>query len=159
MNQGQTIFAQIMNYIPKYKFYYCVKRYRGSYKVQSFTCWEQFLVMAFAQLTYRESLRDIETCLRAMQGRLYHMGIKSQVSKSTLAYTNEKRDWSIYADFAQILITQTKELYHQENFENQLDETVYALDSTTLNLCLSLFPWAKFRKHKERGKKCQSPRR
>jgi len=104
--------------------------------------------MSFAQLTYRESLRDIETCLRAMQGKLYHMGIKSKVSKSTLAYANEKRDWHIYADFAQILIAQARELYATEDFEKELNETVYALDSTTIDLCLSLFPWAKFRKHK-----------
>lgn len=148
MNIGQTIFAQIMNYIPKHSFDCYVKKYRGNYKVQSFTCREQFLVMAFAQLTYRESLRDIETCLRAMQSKLYHMGIKSKVSKSTLADANEKRDWRIYADFAQILITQARELYRQEEFEKELDETVYALDSTTIDLCLSLFPWAKFRKHK-----------
>jgi hypothetical protein len=148
VNIGQTIFAQIMNYIPKHSFDCYVKKYRGNYKVQSFTCREQFLVMAFAQLTYRESLRDIETCLRAMQSKLYHMGIKSKVSKSTLADANEKRDWRIYADFAQILITQARELYRQEEFEKELDETVYALDSTTIDLCLSLFPWAKFRKHK-----------
>lgn len=148
MNQGQTIFSQIMSYMPKYSFDSYVKKYRGNYKVQSFTCWEQFLVMAFAQLTYRESLRDIETCLRAMHSKLYHMGIKSKVSRSTLADANEKRDWRIYADFAQILITQARELYRQEEFEKELDETVYALDSTTIDLCLSLFPWAKFRKHK-----------
>lgn len=148
MNQGQTIFAQIMNYIPKYKFDYCVKRYRGSYKVQSFTCWEQFLVMAFAQLTYRESLRDIETCLRAMQNKLYHIGIRSKISRSTLAYTNQNRDWRIYADFAFILINEAKELYKDDKFFKELDETVYALDSTTIDLCLSLFPWAKFRKTK-----------
>jgi len=148
VNQGQTIFSQIMSYMPKYSFDSYVKKYRGNYKVQSFTCWEQFLVMAFAQLTYRESLRDIETCLRAMHSKLYHMGIKSKVSRSTLADANEKRDWRIYADFAQILITQARELYRQEEFEKELDETVYALDSTTIDLCLSLFPWAKFRKHK-----------
>ena len=148
MNLGQTIFSQLMEHLPQHKFRQCVEQYKGNYKIKSFSCWDQFLCMSFAQLTYRESLRDIETCLRAMQGKLYHMGIKSKVSKSTLAYANEKRDWRIYADFAQILITQARELYSQEEFENQLDETVYALDSTTIDLCLSLFPWAKFRKHK-----------
>lgn len=152
MNQGQTIFSQIMNYIPKHKFDFCIKKYRGSYKVQSFTCWEQFLVMAFAQLTYRESLReslrDIEICLRAMQSKLYHIGIRSKISRSTLAYTNQNRDWRIYADFAFILINEAKELYKDDKFFKELDETVYALDSTTIDLCLSLFPWAKFRKTK-----------
>ena len=148
MNQGQTIFSQIMNYIPKHKFDFCIKKYRGSYKVQSFTCWEQFLVMAFAQLTYRESLRDIEICLRAMQSKLYHIGIRSKISRSTLAYTNQNRDWRIYADFAFILINEAKEFYKDDKFFKELDETVYALDSTTIDLCLSLFPWAKFRKTK-----------
>ncbi len=148
MNQGQTIFAQIINYIPKHKFGFCIKKYRGSYKVQSFSCWEQFLVMAFAQLTYRESLRDIEICLRAMQSKLYHIGIRSKISRSTLAYTNQNRDWRIYADFAFILINEAKKLYKDDKFFKELDETVYALDSTTIDLCLSLFPWAKFRKTK-----------
>jgi len=148
MNLGQTIFSQLMEHLPQHKFRQCVERYKGNYKVKSFSCWDQFLCMSFAQLTYRESLRDIETCLRAMQPKLYHMGIKSKVSKSTLADANEKRDWRIYADFAQILITQARELYRHEEFEKELDETVYALDATTIDLCLSLFPWAKFRKHK-----------
>ena len=148
MNQGQTIFSQIMSYIPKYSFDSCVKKYRGNYKVQSFTCWEQFLAMSFAQLTYRESLRDIETCLRAMQNKLYHIGIRSKISRSTLAAANQNRDWRIYADFAYILIDQAKELYRDDKFFKELDETVYALDSTTIDLCLSLFPWAKFRKTK-----------
>ncbi len=148
MNQGQTIFAQIMSYIPRHKFDRCVKKYRGSYKVQSFTCWEQFLVMAFAQLTYRDSLRDIETCLRAMQNKLYHIGLRSKISRSTLAYANQSRDWRIYAEFAYILIDQAKELYRDDKFFKELNETVYALDSTTIDLCLSLFPWAKFRKTK-----------
>jgi hypothetical protein len=148
MNLGQTIFSQLMEHLPQHKFNQCVKLYKGNYKIKSFSCWDQFLCMSFAQLTYRESLRDIETCLRAMQGKLYHMGIKSKVSKSTLAYANEKRDWHIYADFAQILIAQARELYATEDFEKELNETVYALDSTTIDLCLSLFPWAKFRKHK-----------
>jgi hypothetical protein len=148
MNQGQTIFSEIMSYIPKHRFDYCVKKYRGNYKVQSFTCWEQFLVMAFAQLTYRESLRDIETCLRAMQNKLYHIGIRSKISRSTLAYANQNRDWRIYAEFAYILIELAKELYRDDKFFKELNETVYALDSTTIDLCLSLFPWAKFRKTK-----------
>jgi len=148
MNQGQTIFSQIMSYIPKHRFDACVKKYNGNYKVQSFTCWEQFLVMAFAQLTYRESLRDIETCLRAMQNKLYHIGIRSKISRSTLADANLNRDWRIYADFAYILIDIAKGLYRDDKFFKELDETVYALDSTTIDLCLSLFPWAKFRKTK-----------
>ncbi len=145
MNQGQTIFAQIMSFLPKHSFRKCVKKYQGNYKVRSFSCWEQFLVMSFAQLTYRESLRDIETCLRAMQNKLYHIGLQSHISRSTLADGNEKRDWRIYADFALILINQAKELYKDEKFFNELNQTVYALDSTTIDLCLSLFPWAKFR--------------
>ena len=148
MNQGQTILSQIMDYIPRHSFYSCVNKYHGDYRVRTFTCWEQFIVMAFAQLTYRESLRDIETCLRAMQNKLYHLGIKSNISRSTLAEANEKRDWKIYADFANILIKEAKELYKDEKFLNELDETIYALDSTTIDLCLSLFPWAKFRSTK-----------
>ena len=148
MNLGQTVFSQLMEHLPQHKFRQCVEQYKGNYKIRSFSCWNQFLCMSFAQLTYRESLRDIETCLRAMQNKLYHMGIKSKVSKSTLADANEKRDYRIYEDFAKILIDITRELYATEEFENQLDETVYALDSTTIDLCLSLFPWAKFRKHK-----------
>jgi len=148
VNQGQTLFSQIMIYIPKHRFDALVKKYKGDYKVQSFTCWEQFLVMAFAQLTYRESLRDIEICLRAMQNKLYHIGIRSKISRSTLADANQNRDWRIYADFATVLINQAKELYRNDKFFKELDETVYALDSTTIDLCLSLFPWAKFRKTK-----------
>lgn len=148
MNTGKTIFSQIMDFLPLHDFRRCVKRYRGNYKVKSFSCLDQFLCMAFAQLTYRESLRDIEACLRAMQSKLYHMGIRGKVSKSTLADTNEHRDWRIYADFAQILIHKARKLYHDEEFGLELNETVYALDSTTIDLCLSLFPWAKFRKNK-----------
>jgi hypothetical protein len=148
VNQGQTIFSQIMSYIPKYSFDSCVKKYRGNYKVQSFSCWEQFLAMTFAQLTYRESLRDIEACLRAMQNKLYHIGIRSKISRSTLADANQNRDWRIYAEFAYILIDQAKGLYRDDKFFKELDETIYALDSTTIDLCLSLFPWAKFRKTK-----------
>jgi len=148
MNTGKTIFSQIMDFLPMHDFRRCVKRYRGNYKVKSFSCLDQFLCMAFSQLTFRESLRDIEACLRAMQSKLYHMGIRGKVSRSTLADTNEHRDWRIYADFAQILIQRARKLYHDEELELELNETVYALDSTTIDLCLSLFPWAKFRKNK-----------
>jgi len=148
LNQGQTVFAQIMSYLPRHSFRKCVDKYRGNYKVHSFSCWQQFLVMAFAQITYRESLRDIETCLRAMQNKLHHIGLQSNISRSTIAGANEKRDWRIYADFAYMLIKQAKELYKNENLFEELDETVYALDSTTIDLCLSLFPWAKFRSTK-----------
>lgn len=140
-----TVFSQLMELLPLHDFRKCVARYQGNHKVRSFTCMDQFLCMAFAQLTYRESLRDIEACLRAMQPRLYHMGIRGHVARSTLADANEQRDWRIYADFAQILIAQAKVLYAGEDFGVELDATVYALDSTTIDLCLSLFPWAKFR--------------
>jgi hypothetical protein len=145
MNSKRTVFSQVMDHLPLHEFRKCVKRYQGNFKVRAFTCLEQFLCMAFAQLTYRESLRDIEVCLRAVQPKLYHMGIRSRVSRSTLADANEKRDWRIYADFAQILIAEAKNLYAHEEFGVDLDATVYALDSTTIDLCLSLFPWARFR--------------
>lgn len=148
MYQGKIIFAQLMSYLPKYEFNKCVSRYRGNYKVKNFSCWNQFLCMAFAQLTFRESLREIITCLRAMQNKLYHMGFRSNISKSTLARANENRDWRIYADFAQVLICNARELYSDDNFLADLNETVYALDSSTIDLCLSLFPWACFRKRK-----------
>ena len=148
MNTGRTVFSQIMDFLPLRDFRKCVKRSRGNHKVQKFSCLDQFLCMAFAQLTYRESLRDIEVCLRAMQTKLYHMGIRSRISKSTLADAGENRDWRIYGDFAQVLIHMARELYIEEEFGVELDQTVYALDSTTIDLCLSLFPWAKFRKHK-----------
>lgn len=148
MNSGQTIFSQLMEFIPTYEFNQCVKRYRGNYKIKNFTCREQFLCMAFAQLTYRESLRDIQACLRAANKKLYHMGIRSKVSRNTLAHANQKRDWRIYADFAQVLIREARGLYINEDFGVQLEQTVYALDSTTIDLCLSLFPWALFRKRK-----------
>jgi len=148
MNTGRTVFSQIMDFLPLRDLRKCVKRYRGNYKVQKFSCMDQFLCMAFAQLTYRESLRDIEACLRAMQSKLYHMGIRGRVSKSTLADANENRDWRIYADFAQVLIHIARGLYAKEEFGIELAQTIYALDSTTIDLCLSLFPWAKFRKHK-----------
>ena len=148
MNTGRIIFSQIMDFLPLHEFRKCVKRYRGHYKVQRFSCLDQFLCMAFAQLTYRESLRDIEVCLRSMSGKLYHMGIRSAVARTTLAKANENRDWRIYADFAQALIRTTRKLYSNDGFGIELDQTVYAFDSTTIDLCLSLFPWARFRKHK-----------
>ncbi len=148
MNTGKTILSQIMSYLPTYEFRRCVQRYRGNHKVKSFSCWDQYLCMAFAQLSFRESLRDIITCLRAMQNKLYHTGIRGNISKSTLADANENRDWRIYADFAQILINRARHIYKDDPFGVEIDETVYALDSTTIDLCLSVFPWAKFRKHK-----------
>ncbi len=148
MNQGQTVFSQIIDFLPQKKFRQCVYRYNGNYRVRSFKCYSQFLCMAFAQLTYRESLRDIECCLRAMKEKLYHMGIRGKVSRSTLADANELRDWRIYSDFAQILIHEARSLYAEDNFGLELDDTVYALDSSTIDLCLSLFPWARFRKTK-----------
>ena len=148
MYQGQTVFSQIMDFLPVKKFRQCVDRYNGNYRVRSFTCYDQFLCMAFAQLTYRESLRDIECCLRAMRQKLYHMGIRGKVSRSTIAYANENRDWRIYCDFAQILIHQARELYSDEDFGLELQQTVYALDATIIDLCLSVFPWARFRKTK-----------
>jgi hypothetical protein len=148
MDPGKTIFSQIMDFLPVYEFHKCVQRYNGHYKVKHFSCWNQFLCMAFAQLTYRESLRDIEACLRSAQRKLYHMGFRSNVSRNTLAHANQIRDWRIYADFAQILIGQARRLYANDSFGVELDQTAYALDSTTIDLCLSLFPWAKFRAHK-----------
>ena len=148
MHPGRLIFSEIISYLPKYEFTKCVKKYKGNYKVHEFSCWDQFLCMAFAQLTYRESLRDIEACLRAMHGKLYHMGIHCKVSRSTLADANESRDWRIYADFAQVLIHIARDLYQDEDFGIELEDTVYALDSTTIDLCLSLFPWAAFRQKK-----------
>jgi len=148
MHEGRTVFAQLMDFLPKYEFSKCVRRYRGDYHVRSLTCYEQFLIMAFAQLTWRESLRDIETCLRAFGPKLYHTGIRSRVSRSTLADANEKRPWQIYADFAQVLIARANVLYANEDFGVELQQAAYALDSTTIDLCLALFPWAKFRQHK-----------
>jgi len=148
MNIGRTVFTQIMDFIPLFQFRQCVARYNGNYKVITFTCLDQFLCMAFAQLTYRESLRDIEACLRVAKPKLYHMGIRSNVSRNTLANANENRDWRIYADFAQVLIKNARELYANEDFGLELKQAVYAFDSTTIDLCLSVFPWAKFRKRK-----------
>jgi len=148
MNSGKTIFSQLMEFLPIHEFRKCVAQYNGNYKVKSFTCWDQFLCMAFAQLTYRESLRDIQACLRGTRHKLYHMGIRGNVSRNTLANANKIRDWRIYSDFAQVLIRKARRLYANESFGVELDQTVYALDSTTIDLCLSLFPWALFRKRK-----------
>jgi uncharacterized protein DUF4372/DDE family transposase len=145
MNEERTVFAQLMEFAPHHLFRRCVERYQGNARVRRFRCWDQFLCMAFGQLTYRESLRDIEACLRALDGKLYHMGFRARISRNTLAVANERRDWRIYADFAQILIYEARRLYLDEPFAVDLDETVYALDSTTVDLCLSLFPWARFR--------------
>jgi hypothetical protein len=148
MYKGRIIFSQVMAHLPIHTFHRCVNRYNGHHKVKSFTCLDHYLCMAFAQLTYRESLRDIEVCLRAQQNKLYHMGIRSRVSRSTLADANESRDWRIYADFTQSLIAIARRLYVNNNFGVELDHTVYALDSSTIDLCLSVFPWANFRRSK-----------
>jgi hypothetical protein len=148
VNHGKTVFSQIMDFLPNKKFAQCLAHYNGNYRVRSFTCIDQFLCMAFTQLTYRESLRDIECCLRAFQQKLYHRGIRGNVSRSTLADANKKRDWRTYSDFAQILIHHARQLYTDEDFGLQLQETVYALDTTIIELCLSVFPWPHFRKSK-----------
>ena len=149
MSTEKTIFAQLLSFIPRHEFDKCVARYNGDYRVRSFTCWEQFIVMCFAQLTYRESLRDIETCLHTMQSKLYHVGLRSKIARSTIADANESRDWHIFADFCHYLIQWAETLYQDnESFKLDLKNAVYAVDSTTIDLCLSLFPWAKFRKNK-----------
>lgn len=148
MNTGRTIFSQLIEFVSPYEFQLCVARYHGNRYVKDFSCWDQFLCMAFAQLTFRDSLRDIEACLRAQQPKLYHMGLRGPISRSTLAHANRERDWRIYADFAQGLIRQARDLYHNEPFGIELSNSVYAFDSTTVDLCLSLFPWAQFRRHK-----------
>ena len=148
MNTGRTVLSQLMDFLPIREFRRCVDRYRGNHHTRSFSCWDQFLCMAFAQLSYRESLRDIECCLRSMQRKLYHVGVRGKISRSTLADANEKRDWRIYADFAQVLISTARDLYVDDDFGVELEETVYALDASTIDLCLSLFPWARFRKTK-----------
>ncbi len=148
MNSGSTIFSQLVGFLSHYEFQKCVSRYDGERKVKSFSCWDQYLCMAFAQLTYREGLRDIEACLRVAKDKLYHMGIRSKVSRNTLSNANMVRDWRIFADFGQELIAEARTLYANEDFGVDLDETIYALDSTTIDLCLSLFPWAHFRKNK-----------
>lgn len=148
MNLGRTVFSQIMEHLPAYEFQKCVARYRGDSHFRGFSCLDQYLAMAFAQLTYRESLRDIEACLRSVGGKLYHMGVRGKVSRTTLADANESHDWRIFADFAQVLIGIARPLYAHDPIGVDLDQSLYALDSTTIDLCLSLFPWAKFRKHK-----------
>src|SRR6266403_2163956 len=148
MNLGRTVFSQLISHLPDREFRRCVERYRGDYHLRGFSCWDQFLCMAFAQFTYRESLRDIEACLRSSPDKLYHMGIRGRVSRSTLADANETHDWRIFADFAQRLIAIARPLYVHDPIGVDLDQSLYALDSTTIDLCLSLFPWAKFRKNK-----------
>lgn len=148
MNTGTTLLAQVMEFIPRYDFRQCVKRYHGDYKVKKFSCWDQFLSMSFAQLTYRESLRDIETCLRAVRSKLHNAGLQGGIARNTLANANSVRDWRIYGDFAQVLIQEARKLYAGEDFGIELDNTVYALDSTVIDLCMTLFPWARFRKTK-----------
>lgn len=148
MNEGRTIFAQLMDSLPRREFNQCVERYRGNRRIRTFSCLDQFLCMTFAQLTGRESLRDIETCLDTFGPKLYHAGIRGKISRSTLADANEKRSWRIYADFAHVLIGIARQLYASEAFAVELEQTAYALDSTTIDLCLALFPWAKFRKRK-----------
>ena len=148
MPQGKTVFSQLTSYLPRYEFNKCVSKYRGNHKVQHFSCWDQFLFMTFAQLTSRSSLRSTVNVLNSRHDKLYHMGFRCNIVKSTIADANERRDWRIYADFAQILINTARELYRNEKLINDIDETIYALDSSTIDLCLSLFPWAYFRKTK-----------
>ena len=148
MYAGRLVYSQLIDHLPMHSFRRCVQRYRGNYKVKSFTCLDQYLCMAFAQLTYRESLRDIEACLRSQYNKLYHMGIRGKISRNTLANANKVRDWRIYAEFAQSLISIARQLYIDDDFGVELDQTVYALDSTTIDLCLSVFPWARFRQTK-----------
>lgn len=148
MNPGRTVFSQLIVHAPSKEFQKCVARYRGDAHLRGFSCWDQYLAMAFAQLTYRESLRDIEACLRSISGKLYHMGFRGKVSRTTLADANECHDWRIYADFAQVLIGIARPLYARDPMGVELQSSLYALDSTTIDLCLSLFPWAKFRKRK-----------
>jgi Domain of unknown function (DUF4372)/Transposase DDE domain len=148
MHVGRTVFAQVMEHFPTYEFQKCVTRYDGDFRKRSFSCLDQFLCLGFAQLTYRESLRDIEACLRSVQGKLYHMGFRGRISRSTLADANESIDWRIYADFAQVMIATARPMYADESLGFDLDGTVYALDSTTIDLCLSVFPWARFQSTK-----------
>ena len=145
MDSGRTIFSQLTDFLPQREFRKCVECYRGNHKIKTFSCWDQFLCMAFAQLTYRESLHDIQACLRVSGRKLYHMGIRGKVSRNTLANANKVRDWRIYADFAQVLIKEARMLYAGDAFAVELNNTVYALDASTIDLCMSLFPWAKFR--------------
>ena len=148
MHTGQLIFSQVMDFIPTHEFNQCVQRYRGNFRTRRFSCWDQFLCMAFAQLTYRESLRHIQTCLRSVQSKLYHAGFRGRMARNTLAQANANRDWRIWADLAAVLIAKARTLYASEPIGVDLEQTVYAFDSTTIDLCLTLFPWAKFRRHK-----------
>jgi hypothetical protein len=148
MNQGRTVFSQLISFLPDREFRRCVERYQGDLRLRGFSCWDQYLAMAFAQLTYRESLRDIEACLGSLQGKLYHLGFRGKVARSTLADANESRDWRIFADFAQRLIAIARGLYVREPMGVDLEQSLYALDSTTIDLCLALFPWARFRRRK-----------
>jgi hypothetical protein len=148
VNSGRTIFSQLIQHLPEKEFQKCVARHKGDSNFRGFSCWDQLLAMAFAQLTYRESLRDIESCLRALQSKLYHMGFRGKVSRSTLADANESHDWRIFAEFAQVLIGIARPLHAHDPIGVDLDQSLYALDSTTIDLCLSLFPWAKFRQRK-----------
>jgi hypothetical protein len=148
MNLGRTVFSQLIGFLPDREFRRCVARYHGDYRLRGFSCWDQFLCMAFAQFTYREGLRDIEACLRSSPDKLYHMGIRGRVSRSTLADANERHDWHIFADFAQILIARARVLYADDPFGTELQHSAYALDSTTIDLCLAMFPWARFRERK-----------
>jgi len=148
MYTGRIVFSQLLDFLPRSEFEQCVRRYQGNYRVRRFSCLDQFLCMAFAQLTFRESLRDIETCLRALEPKLYHAGIRGPVARSTLADANETRDWRISADFAQVLIRRARVLYAADDFGVELAQTAYAFDATTIDLCLALFPWARFRRHK-----------
>src|SRR5450759_1809238 len=148
MNSGRTVFSQLVQHLPEKEFQKCVARYHGDSNFRGFSCWDQLLAMAFAQLTYRESLRDIEACLGSLQGKLYHLGFRGKVARSTLAEANESRDWRIFADFAHRLIATARRLYVREPMGVDLNQSLYALDSTTIDLCLSLFPWAKFRQRK-----------
>lgn len=148
VNEGRTVFSQLMSFLPDREFRRCVARYGGDARPRGFSCWDQYLAMAFAQLTYRDSLRDIEACLRSLGGKLYHLGFRGHVARSTLADANDAHDWRIYADFAQVLIRMARPLYASDPIGVELDQSLYALDSTTIDLCLSLFPWARFRKHK-----------
>jgi hypothetical protein len=148
MYSGQMVFAQVMEFLPRHEFNTCVRRYRGNARMRDFSCRDHFLTMAFAQLTYRESLRDIETCLRALGPKLYHAGFRGRISRSTLGDANRRRDWRIWADFAHVLIHRARALYAHDGFAVALEHTAYALDSTTIDLCLALFPWARFRRRK-----------
>ncbi len=148
MPSERTVFSQLLDFLPRYEFNKCVHRYQGNYRVRDFSCLDQFLCLAFAQLTGRESLRDIETCLRAMQPKLYHCGFRGAIARSTLADANETRDFRIYADFAQVLIRRARQLYAADSFDVELAPTAYALDTTTIELCLSLFPWARYKRQK-----------